>query len=224
MNIVLRNYYRILRNDAFGENEPLEPMSEHKWRKVRRMAQNDGVTQYIGSIPDSGSRQQATPASAEASAVAVSSTALLSVDGRRVRRLMERERHSMDTSVESLELLNIIMHNTDETLNRHASLRMIIEMGVFLRKKGDRVDFIKTERWLRKLGVRRLAELHGSVLIAMFNFNLNEIPFMHRYAKCAKKFIVCDRCLTLGYLFKYPGATVHSWFRAIHNVLTQIEE
>lgn len=218
MDIILRNYYRMLRNGAFGENEPLEPMSDHKWRKIYRMAGNDHVMQYLNT---DGTGSTVRP---KTSTQTVATKSYDIPDSRRLRKLTERERHSMDTSVESLELLNIIMHNTEQTLNRRTSLRMIIEMGVFLRKKGDRVDYIKLERWLRKLGVRRLAELHGSVLIALFGFNLNELPFMHRYAAIAEHFIVYDRCLTLSYLPKYPGATIHSWFRAIYNILTQIEE
>lgn len=218
MDIIQRNYYRMLRNGAFGEDEPLEPMSDHKWRTIYRMAEADHVTQYLKT---EGTGSMVKPQMN----MQTSSTGKYDIpDSRRLRKLTERERHSMDTSVESLEFLNIIMHNMDRTLNRHTSLRLIIEMGVFLRMKGDRVDFIKIERWLKKLGVRHLAELHGSVLIALFNFNLNELPFMRRCATCGERFVVYDRCLTLRYLSKYPGATIHSWFRAIYNVLTQIEE
>lgn len=29
MNVLTRNYFRMLRNGAFGENEPMEPMSKY---------------------------------------------------------------------------------------------------------------------------------------------------------------------------------------------------
>lgn len=205
----------MLRNGAFDENEPLEPMSEHKWRKVWQMAVADNVTAYIKGdeahpyvkqTADQGNVKYEIP------------------DGRTLRRITEKERHAMDTSVASLELLSIMTHITEQTLNRRASLKMIIELGVFLRKKGDRVDYIKIEKWLKKLGIRRLMELHSSVLVTFFNFNISELPFMHRCSPLAERFILKDRKLTTAYLFRYPASTIRSWLKTVCNVITQIEE
>ena len=205
----------MIRNGAFGENEPIEPMSEYKWRKIKKMAEADGVATYmktdgIHTLVNPGEQQK--PAKYDMPS------------GRRLRHITEKERHSMDTSVASLELLNIMMHNAEQTLIRRTSLRMIIEMGVFLRTKGDKVDYIKIERWLRKLGVRRLTELHCSVLIVLFHFDISELPFMRRCSPMAERLMLRDRRLTAAYLFKYPGTTLYSWLRRILNTLTQIEE
>lgn len=205
----------MLRNGAFDENEPLEPMSEHKWRKIWQMAVKDNVTAYLkGDEAHPYAKQASNPGNVKYDIP----------DGRTLRRITEKERHAMDTSVASLELLNIMTHTVEQTLNRRASLRMIIELGVFLRKKGDRVDYIKIEKWLRKLGIRRLMELHASVLIVFFNFNISELPFMHRCSPLAERFMLKDRKLTTAYLFKYPASTMHSWLKAVCNVITQIEE
>lgn len=199
----------MLRNGAFGENEPIEPMSAFKWEKLYKMAEADNVSVYIKNDGYTGKempRHNGMP------------------DSRKLRDITETERHSIDTSVESLELLNIIFYNTDSTISRHTSLRAIIEMGLFLRIKGDKVDYIKLEKWLKRLGISRMASLHGSILISMFNFNLDELPFMHRHYPVSQRLAVYDRRLTARYIMKYPCSTIHSWMRSIHNAITQIEE
>lgn len=60
-------------------------------------------------------------------------------------------------------------------------------MGQYLRTRGDKVDFIKLESWLRKLHIQRMAQLEGSVLITFFDFEKDEIPFVRRVEKGAYK-------------------------------------
>ena len=97
-------------------------------------------------------------------------------------------------------------------------------MGRFLRKKGDKVDFIKLESWFHKLGVNRMAQLHGSVLISLFGFHIDELPFMTSEKAMAEKLGNQDKRLTLSYLTHYPLSTTHSMLRRLHNAITQIEE
>ncbi len=48
------------------------------------------------------------------------------------------------------------------------------------RTRGDKVDFVKLEKWrLAKLRIQRIAQLEGSVLITFFDFEQDEIPFVH---------------------------------------------
>jgi len=121
-------------------------------------------------------------------------------------------------------MLNIMLYNIDQTISGHTSLHGIIEMGRFLRKKGDKVDFVKLESWFHKLGVNRMAELHGSVLISLFGFQIDELPFMTSERALAEKLGDQDKRLTLTYLAHYPLSTTHSMLRRLHNAITQIEE
>ena len=215
MDVLTRNYYRMIRNGAFGENEPLEAMSEYKWRKIKQMAEADNVVAYMRS--DDAHPLPSPPEKAEPTDYSMPSS-------RRLRHIADKERHAMDTSVASLHLLSIMVHNDEQTLIHRTSLRMIIEMGMFLRHEGDKVDFLKIERWLRKLGIRRLTELHCSVLTALLGFNINELPFMRRSSPMAQRLILRDRKLTVAYLLRYPGTTISSWLRHLYNTVTQIEE
>ena len=38
MNIIQRNFYRLIRNGLFGHQENIEPMSVFKWNKLFQLA------------------------------------------------------------------------------------------------------------------------------------------------------------------------------------------
>jgi hypothetical protein len=113
---------------------------------------------------------------------------------RKLKKLRKKEQNSDDCSEETLQMLNIIIHNVNQTLSKGISLQGIIEMGRFLRIKGDKVDFVKLEQWLHQLGITRLASLQGSILIEVFRFDIDEIPFMQKEEKAASK--LTQRSLT----------------------------
>ena len=51
-------------------------------------------------------------------------------------------------------------------------------MGEYLRTRGNKVDFVKLENWLNTLKLSAMAELQGNVLISVFGFEEDEIPFV----------------------------------------------
>ena len=106
---------------------------------------------------------------------------------RRMKKIIQKDDESEDSSIATQQLLRIIVHNTSETLSRGISLRGIIEMGRYLRERGDRVDYVKLEEWLHKLGFIRFASLLGSILIRFFGFDIQEIPFIQHEEKNAVK-------------------------------------
>ena len=53
-------------------------------------------------------------------------------------------------------------------------------MGRYLRQRGDRVDYVRLEQWLHKLGFVRMASLLGTVLIRIFDFTIDELPYMQK--------------------------------------------
>ena len=207
MDVLTRNYFQMLRNGAFGENGLLEPMSKFKWNALYQKAECDEVSMYL-----------------KEDAPNVSINFEDHKQGRKFRNIAKTEYHAIDTSLDTLDMLNIMLYNIDQTLSGHTSLHGIIEMGRFLRKKGDKVDFLKLEGWFRKLGVNNMAQLHGSILISLFGFQLDELPFMDREKAMAETLGERDRRLTLAYLTHYPLSTTHSMLRRLHHSITQIEE
>ena len=204
-NIINRNFFRILRAGAFEEIEEIEPMSTFKWKQLIQIADVQDVLPFIAQgfhryendqhLTVSPTLQQELDALRGLSIPDVTTTtaAIEQLEPqlsnfflkRKQKRLLRKELNSEEYSQETVQILHIIIYNINQTLTRGISLNGIIELGRYLRTKGNRVDFVKLEQWLHSLGVMRLACLQGSILIDIFRFDLNEIPFMGKEEKGA---------------------------------------
>ena len=163
MNFLQRNLFTKLRADNFGIKEEMEPMTTFKKKKIAQMLKN------VNDVP--------------AGEVKMNNSFL----NRRLSKIQEDERHAIDTSIETIYLLRIIVANVNGMLANGINLRGIIQLGDYLRTRGDKVDFVKLEKWLRKLRIQRMAQLQGSVLILFFEFEQDEIPFVRRVERGAYK-------------------------------------
>lgn len=154
MDFLQRNLFIQLRSENFDSKEDTEPMTAFKKDKIGQMMKN------LDDIPPGE---------------VVMSNGFLN---RRLDKIQNDERHAIDTSVETIHLLRLIVGNVNGILANGINLRGIIELGKYLRTRGDKVDFVKLERWLTKLHIQRMAQLEGSVLITFFDFEKDEIPFV----------------------------------------------
>ncbi len=163
MNFLHRNLFAKLRAEHFSTQETMEPMTTFKLNKIARMMEN------INNMP--------------AGNVELSNYFL----NKRFIKIQNDERHAIDTSVETLYLLRLIVGNVNGMLANGITLRGIIQLGNYLRTRGDKVDFVKLDSWLEKLHIRRMAQLQGSILMLFFNFERDELPFVHRIEKGASR-------------------------------------
>lgn len=163
MDFLQRNLFRQLRASSFDTKEEMEPMTTFKQKKIAQMMHN------LQDIPEGECRM---------------SNRLLN---HRLAKIEEQELHAMDTSIESIELLKLIIVNVNCALSDGINLNQIIRLGTYLRTSGDKVDFVKIDTWLQKLRMQRMAQLMGSVLIYFFQFEQDEIPFVRRPEPGAKK-------------------------------------
>lgn len=154
MDFLQRNLFIQLRSENFDSKEDTEPMTAFKKNKIGQMMKN------LDDIPPGE---------------VVMSNGFLN---RRLDKIQNDERHAIDTSVETIHLLRLIVGNVNGILANGINLRGIIELGKYLRTRGDKVDFVKLEKWLTKLHIQRMAQLEGSVLITFFDFEKDEIPFV----------------------------------------------
>ncbi len=161
MDFLQRNLFVKLRSDNFDTKEEMEPMTTFKQKKIVEMMKN------LSEVPPGEVRMNN------------------SFLNRRLASIQENERHAIDTSIETLHLLRIIVANINGILSNGINLRGIIDMGEYLRTKGDKVDFVKLDRWLGKLRIQKMAQLQGSVLIIFFDFEKDEIPFVRRIERGA---------------------------------------
>lgn len=109
---------------------------------------------------------------------------------KRLIKIQQDEPHAIDTSMETIYLLRLIVSNVNAMYSGGISLRGIIQLGQYLRTRGDKVGFVKLDTWLTKLHIQRMAQLEGSVLIQFFNFEQDEIPFVKMVERGASKLTV----------------------------------
>lgn len=189
MNILQRNFFRLLRSGALNEYERLEPMSLYKWQQLAKLVKRQGVAE----IAVKGLRNHTFDENANFPKTLIDDLQAIVSEtektntlprlsnrflNRRLRKIQKGERHELDASMPTLDLLNIIVRNIGLILNSGISLSAISELGSYLRTRGDKVDFVKLESWLDKLHIKRLAQLEGSILISVFEFDQDEIPFV----------------------------------------------
>lgn len=197
MNIITRNFFRLLRSGALNEYEPMEPMSAFKWRRLDQMvhaqhverAALKGIKNHqfdeMMNIPEDLANQ--TPDNSAQQKEPRLSNHYLNF---RLSRIENAERHAIDTNVDALNVLKIIVGNVSSMLNHGTMLSGIIELGSYLRNKGDKVDFVKLDTWLGKLQLRRMAQLQGSMLMSVFNFEQDELPFVRHVEAAANKLVL----------------------------------
>lgn len=163
MDFLQKNLFSQLRSENFGTKEELEPMTTFKKKKIAQMMKN------LNAIP---------------SGEVVMHNSFLN---RRLVKIQQDEPHAIDTSMETIYLLRLIVSNIDAMFSGGISLRGIIQLGQYLRTRGDKVDFVKLDNWLNKLHIQRMAQLEGSVLITFFDFEKDEIPFVRTVERGAYK-------------------------------------
>ena len=163
MDFLQRNLFTKLRSENFGTQEELEAMTTFKKKKIAQMMKN------LNNVP---------------SGEVLMHNSFLN---RRLTKIQKEEPHVIDTSMETVYLLRLIVSNTNAMLSGGISIRGIIQLGQYLRTRGDKVDFVKLDNWLTKLHLQRMAQLEGSVLITFFNFEQDEIPFVKLVERGAYK-------------------------------------
>lgn len=216
MNIIKRNFLRLLRLGAFGENEVIEPMSKFKWEVIFHIANihnvvgvifdgiaknkenealipQDIIFKYKKILDEEGYGIKSQTTGSRPSVQLPDAGLSHMCNGflnARLKRIRENEPQSADASVETLNMLDIIVQATECTMTYGLSFATILRIGIYLRVDGDKIDFVKLENWLRKLNLTRMAQLEGSILIDIFGFEMDEIPFVNKMEPSAHKIAI----------------------------------
>lgn len=160
-SIVYDNLFRLIRNEYFNEKITLEPLSPYKQSQVLLLKEKFMGTKDVYNPKE---RYQFSNNF---------------IEKRRVK-LFDDERHAIDTSTDTLNLLNLLIYNITEMENRGISLHGIISVGLYLRNNGQNVDFVKLDKWISHLHIKRMSSLIASILVEGFGFEVEEIPFLYK--------------------------------------------
>lgn len=206
MEIINRNFFRILRAGAFNDLEAVEPMSDFKWNRILQIAEVQSVSPFIMAglhrhAADNNMSASFLQAHTERLVLPSVEDSIMSIYqqspqlanfflNRRLKKIKQKEENDTDSSTATLLMLDLIIYNVQNTLSRGLNLRAIVELGRLLRWRGDQVDFVKLEQWLQRLGLQRLTDLFGSILIQTFHFERDELPFVERERASANSMLL----------------------------------
>ena len=163
-------------------------MSSFKWNKLVATAKKLGIHGYIVAgaqlLKDDPRLPSDINIPTPKERFEYSDTALYGfLSARRYRKISEQEKHNIDCSTETLDFLHLLVANIDLIITRDMSLCGIIAVGEYLRTKGNRVDFVKLNQWIHRLGIAQAASFIGHMLIELFDFETEELEFMTRTYK-----------------------------------------
>lgn len=123
-------------------------------------------------------------------------------------------------------LLSIVRTSLDEGLR----LWQIVDLGILLRRQGDRVDFVKLQEWIERLRFTRMSQLVATVLTGLLAFTADEVPFVQRSKiGCDLDDIVDDllqsrQRTSARYLRYNPGEGIASMVASITHKLGNVKE
>ena len=197
MDIIERNFYRLLRAGAFGTEEQLEPLSAWKWNRLYQLSEMHDVSpiiykgieclhgQFFLQIPEelSATWRAAVENRTDSDTDVEDENDLLAPDhltnpilNHKLQNILDEEDSNTETRTALLKLTAIVRF----VMNAGIPVKRVTEMGVFLRQHTHKIDYIKLQRWIESLQLQPMAQLTAVLLVKFLGFNPDELPFMQQ--------------------------------------------
>lgn len=197
MDIIQRNLFSLLRSGAFQSTEDIEPMSAFKWGRLYQLAVMHNVVPFVydGIIRNKNQfflhlteKQQKDWEKAMSDYRAqekeqdnLEEDEYLRPDrltnpllNRRLQDILDDEHSDMTSRQLLLILLRVVRH----LFNEGMPIRQLTELGIFLRKNSQRIDYLAVGKWIERLRLTQMTQLIGEFLIRLFGFSEEDIPFL----------------------------------------------
>ena len=199
MTVIERNFFRLLRAGAFTNDEPIEPMSAWKWRRLYQLAVTLNVANHIGrgveaykreffvsimpiDLEEKWEKAKNTPVQNTAESIDEDDENVTSLTNplldRKLQAIMDAESDSSETPTR-LMLLNLVL-NTRNILNEGIALPLLIELGQMMRNTASPIDYDKLGKWIKELRLQPMADLLGTLLVMLLGFKQEEVHIMRK--------------------------------------------
>lgn len=178
MQIVTRNFINLLSAGAFNNNVEIEEMSEYKWNQLLYLSKINNVDDIITSgiiflennsniiLPSKISElinKKILNKESHFSAIEYSykksenriKKFTNSYLNKKLNKIIYEEVHCIDTSIDTLTFLTKSIDNINNLLSSNSYLRDLIQYGIYLRKYGNKIDFIKIDKWFDILKMKK---------------------------------------------------------------------
>lgn len=197
MDIVQRNLFKLLRSGAFQTTEDIEPMSAFKWERLYQLAVMHNIIPFVydGIIRCKGQfflhltdKQQkewekaiADYREQERKNIDVEEDEFLRPDRLTNPLLNNRLQNILDdehSDVTTRQLLMILIRIVRHLFNEGMPIRQLTELGIFLRKNMEKINYQAIEQWINQLRLTQMTQLTGEFLIKLYGFEEEDIPFL----------------------------------------------
>lgn len=174
---VLNNMIIQLRGNAFGIHDTaVEPMSRHKWRTVKHVAKEIGISPYIDA-----------PLEVEPEYDVSQAQMFNFLTDRKFIGVKDAEMDSENVSEDTLRMLEIIVTNANAIIQKDIDIKGILALGVFMQRHKDSIDYEKLNGWIMHLGLASMASFMGSIITDTFHLPQNEVGIIFKHNKKADK-------------------------------------
>ena len=191
IDIITRNFFKLMRSGAFLEVVTLEHMSAYKWSRLMDIVvQQDVVSVVAKAIKNmqfdlalnmpNAMRDKVREMAKTRTTKVVNIEMKNSILKKKLAQIHAAEKKASDYSEATLKLFDYIIANCQVVLSKGTSTLLVIKLGTCIRTSKDNVDYAKIERWLGEMHMTRVAGLVGSVLIDNFAFKPEEVPFVRK--------------------------------------------
>jgi len=189
MNIIERNFFRLLRAGAFNAEEQIEALSAWKWNRLYKLSEMHDVAptvyqgivccqqQFLLQIPDQLKEQWSHAISHDDE----DTNGLLAADhltnpllNRKLQAILDDAQSNTETRKALLQLLGIARF----IMNAGIPVKRVVETGVFLRQSNSKIDYEALHEWMKQLHLEPMAQLTAVMLVKLLHFNADELPFM----------------------------------------------
>mgnify|MGYP007101830942 CR=1 FL=1 len=196
MDIVQRNLFRLLRNGAFCTDEQMEAMSAFKWDCLYQLAvMHDVVIYAYEGIQRSKNQfflhltdkqwvvwqKAAEEARKGKQTLDEEEDEFLRPDhltnpmlNHKLQIILDDEHSDTMTRHLLLLIISIVRH----ILNEGMPIRQLLELGLYLKQQGNKVDFDMLRKWIASLNLSQMSQLEGEFLTLLYGFQKEDIPFM----------------------------------------------
>ena len=195
MNIIQRNFFRLIRIGAFEQKEQIEPMSVYKWGQLYQLAVMHDVAGYVYEglqhckdqfflhLTDKQwqlwektiqeIRKKARNVEEEPDEFLRADHLTNPLLNKKLQAILDDEQSDIRTRQVLLTIIRVSRH----ILNEGVPIRQLVELGICLRTYGHHADFTTLGKWLKTLQLQQVAKLEASLLMELLGFEKEEIAF-----------------------------------------------
>ena len=191
MNIIERNFYRLLRAGAFGTEEQIEPLSTWKWNRLYQLSEMHDVApllykgierchdQFFLQIPaellQHWSQAQCHGTDDENDMLTPDHLTNPLLD-HKLQNILDQEDSNTETRTALLHLLG----TSRFIMNAGIPVKRIAELGVFIRQNSRIIDYDKLKHWIEDLKLTSMVQLMAAMMVKLLAFEPDELPFMQQ--------------------------------------------